>query len=38
MRWDDELVKLAGGSWKTEATDVSFWASLERGFVKKLWA
>jgi hypothetical protein len=35
-RWEDDLVKLAGENWMTEATEDSLWASLKTGYIEKV--
>ena len=37
MRWDDDLVKIAGEAWATEALDLGMWQSLCAGYVNKVY-
>ena len=34
-RWDDEFVKLAGGSWTDVAKDAILWRTLENGYLER---
>ena len=35
QRWDDDIVKLAGGDWPTQAKNVSLWNQLGEAFVNR---
>ena len=36
-RWSDDIEALAGGSWQEIACDADLWASLERGYVERVF-
>jgi hypothetical protein len=35
-RWDDDIVKLAGGSWMDVAKDANLWQALKCGYLERL--
>ena len=35
-RWDDDITKLAGGSWIEAAKDTILWSMLESGYIERL--